>query len=243
LTEPPDIYSYDLDFLDTFDFVAGPKFSYLSDRESFIVSNPIIPFFVGVELPVESKFESMARRIHYFKKSRKLPIVKFSVSELMQIDMRKTKSLSVIISSKKMTQQQIDRINFVQYLERNSRIPIKIFGGLAKPIRDKFTILSSSTHHIAIENSSHRDYWTEKFADSLLSLNHTFYCGAPNLSSYFDESIFDAISLSSFKESKAIIEDTFFNKLVDLDKLKSERAKLLHENSLLGLIRKVQERL
>jgi hypothetical protein len=243
LTEPPEIFIYDKNFLDRFDFLAGPKFSYLGERENIIISNPIIPFFVGVEMPIQRKQNFVTKRIPQFTSHQRMPVVKFSIPELLELEMRKTKSLSVIVSSKKMTPQQIDRINFVKFLERNSKIPLKIYGGLTAPIRDKYSVLANSTHHIAIENSLHDDYWTEKFADSLLSLNHTFYCGAPNLSDYFSNSIFDTISLNNFKRSQAIIEESFFSCPVDLVGLRNERVKLIHENSLMSLIRKIVTRI
>lgn len=243
LTEPPEIFSYATNFLDRFDFLAGPKFSYLGQRENVIVSNPIIPFFVGVELPIRRKLNFVTRKLPQFMVDQRMPIVKFSIDELMEFEMRKTKSISVIISSKRMTPQQIDRINFIKFMERNSKIPLKIYGGLTAPIRDKYSVLANSTHHIAIENSTHDDYWTEKFADSLLSLNHTFYCGAPNLPDYFSNSVFDMISLNNFKKSQATIEESFFSRPVDVVGLRSERTRLIHENSLTGLIRKILTRI
>jgi len=239
LTEPPEIFTYDQDFLDRFDFIAGPRFPYLSSRKNLIDNNPIIPFFVGVQLPVKSNY-SLINKLQFLSNSKSNSIkIDLSISDILKIEMNKTKSISAIISSKRMTPQQNDRINFIEYLQKNSRIPIKIFGGLTSPIRDKFTILSNSTHHIAIENSSHKDYWTEKMADSLLSLNFTFYCGAPNLNEYFDDSIFQEISLSNFKTAQLAIEETFFNYSIDLDHLKSERLRLIRDHSLMGLIRRV----
>jgi hypothetical protein len=225
--------------LDGFDFIAGPKFAYLEQRKNLLVTNPIIPHFVGVQFPLKDKPKSLWRGRSRSKLSNNFPIIKLSISELLELKMQKKNSLTAIVSSKKMTSQQVDRINFIKFLERNSKIPIKIFGGIASPVEDKLTALINSTHHIAIENSSHSDYWTEKFADSLLALNYTFYCGAPNLDSYFDNSVFQEISLNNFKAAQSVIEESFFHHSVDLEKLISARTKLVRDYSLMGLIRRI----
>jgi hypothetical protein len=241
MTEPPEILLYESNFLDSFDYVIGPSFEYLSSRQNLIVNNPILPYFVGIDFPIRNKLRKFAELSLPLRRKRPLPIVKYSISELIELEMNKTKSVSVIISSKIMTNQQLNRIKFIQFMERNSKIPMRIHGGLTKSIGDKFEILSKSTHHIAIENSSHNDYWTEKLADSLLALNYTFYSGAPNIHEYFDKSILEDLSLSDFKAAQHKIEETFFTQTVDLDLLESERRKLLNDYSLVGLIEKVSK--
>lgn len=240
LTEPPEIFTYSSSFLDHFDFVAGPNFQYLNNRKNFLTCNPIIPYFVGVDFPRRSNIKSR----NYLKPLRRskplLPRVKFSIDDLIRLQMEKTKSLSAIVSSKQMTPHQVDRVNFIKYLENNSRIPLTISGDLKAPVQDKFSILRHSTHHIAIENSIHNDYWTEKLADSILALNFTFYAGAPNLEEYFDKATFQPISLRNFKQATQLIEHTFFSSPVDVDILRQERLKLINENSLMGLVKKLR---
>ena len=104
---------------------------------------------------------------------------------------------------------------------------------------DKFQILANSTHHLAIENSTHNDYWTEKLSDSILALNYTFYAGAPNLADYFDDSIFSAISLSNFKGATKSIEEQYYGRSIDIEHLMLERLKLINDYSLARLIDKV----
>jgi len=241
MTEPPEILLYESNFLDNFDYIIGPSFEYLSGRQNLIINNPILPYFVGIDFPIRNRLIKMAELALPLRIKKPLPIVKYSISELIELEMHKTKSVSVIISSKVMTNQQINRIKFVQFMERNSKIPLRIHGGLTKSVSDKFEILSKSTHHIAIENSSHNDYWTEKLADSILALNYTFYSGAPNIHEYFDKTILGDLSLSDFKAAQHNIEEIFFTQTVDLDLLRSEREKLLNDYSLLGLIEKVSK--
>lgn len=239
MTEPPEIQKYESEFLNSFDFIAGPQFSYLGKRENLLVFNPIIPHFVGVQFPLRDKPKSIWRGGSRTKSSNNSPIIKLSVSEILELKMQKKKSLTAIVSSKKMTPQQVDRINFIKFLERNSKIPIQIYGGITSPIDDKLSALMHSTHHISIENSAHNDYWTEKFADSLLALNYTFYCGAPNLDNYFDNSVFSEISLNNYKVAQSVIEESFLHQPVDLEKLISARTKLVRDYSLMGLIRRI----
>ena len=239
VTEPPEILQYENTFLDFFDIVAGPKFAYLGNRRNFLVNNPIIPYFVGIDYPITGRLKLMNRSFHWKNASDPLPIVKFEIQDLLNFELKKEKSLSVIVSAKRMTPQQEDRIRFVRYLKRNSKIPIKIFGGLTKPVGDKFQILANSTHHLAIENSTHNDYWTEKLSDSILALNYTFYAGAPNLADYFDDSIFSAISLSNFKGATKSIEEQYYGRSIDIEHLMLERLKLINDYSLARLIDKV----
>ena len=106
------------------------------------------------------------------------------------------------------------------------KIPIEIFGRGIRDVSDKFSVLQTSTHHIALENSIHKKYWTEKFSDSLLSLNHTFYSGAPDITEKFDTNSVTRINLDDFESALSKIEDKFLNHSIDYEVLEKDRQKL-----------------
>ena len=58
---------------------------------------------------------------------------------------------------------------------------------------DKATVLRGSRYHLAIENSQHPGYWTEKFADPTLMANFVFYQGDPSIAQSFDRGAFELI--------------------------------------------------
>ena len=47
--------------------------------------------------------------------------------------------------------------------------------------------LEAIADYIALENSSHAHYWSEKLADTYLGWSFPFYWGCPNTSDYFPE--------------------------------------------------------
>lgn len=52
---------------------------------------------------------------------------------------------------------------------------------------DKDEALAEYTFHIALENSRHKDYWTEKLADPILRGCFPIYSGCTNVFDYFPE--------------------------------------------------------
>ena len=52
-------------------------------------------------------------------------------------------------------------------------------------MEDEADVLATSRYHLAVENSSHAGYWTEKLSDPILMDNVTFYGGHPSVSDYF----------------------------------------------------------
>jgi hypothetical protein len=84
--------------------------------------------------------------------------------------------VSVIVSDKSRTPFQQQRLKLVDYLA--SKIPeIQVFGVGSKPVADKADVLSQFRYHIAVENSAHEGYWTEKLSDPVLMRDFVFYGG------------------------------------------------------------------
>lgn len=55
------------------------------------------------------------------------------------------------------------------------------------PIEDKKDYFIQSMFHVAVENSKHRNYFTEKIIDAFLTKTIPIYRGCPNIGDFFDE--------------------------------------------------------
>jgi len=118
----------------------------------------------------------------------------------------KTKLVSVISSNKVVTKEHRNRINFVQILKKHFGDSIDVYGRGFKEIEDKWDALESYKYHIAIENSSFDDNWTEKLADAFLGETYPIYFGAKNIYSYFDKNSLTQIDINNPEEAIKIIE-------------------------------------
>ncbi len=119
----------------------------------------------------------------------------------------KTKSLSVISSDKAFTEGHRQRVDFVERLTRRLEGGIDHFGkGIRIP--HKWDGLAGYKYSVVIENSSVRDYWTEKIADAFLAESYPFYYGCPNIGDYFPAGSYTWIDIHNFDSALAVIEST-----------------------------------
>jgi hypothetical protein len=243
LVEPPEVYVYKKDFLKKFTHVVGPAFSEYKDLSNFKYSNVCLPWSVGLSFQdtksdlknkILRKFPS---RISYLFSEP--PEIAFNIVELLAKEFKKTKSVSVVTSSKNDTPMQRQRLDFIQYLQEKKSLPLEIYGRGYLPIRDKFEVLSRSTHHLALENSSHEGNWTEKLSDSILTLNKTYYVGAPDIGNYFSSSIVQPIDLSNFEQAELKIREDFESEEVRKSEILFARDKLVNNHSFESAIKKL----
>jgi len=98
----------------------------------------------------------------------------------------KTRDISCIASVKRDLPGHRDRFEFVRQIERLD-LGVDVFGsGRPNPLPfGKMEGLAPYRFSIAIENTSHRDYFTEKVFDCWLAGTVPVYFGAPNLSDFF----------------------------------------------------------
>jgi hypothetical protein len=186
VTEPPEIEKFKIKFLEQFGVVFAPEFEYLKvlcDVQ-----------FVGGLLPWQAGY--------FFENNKSQVITPFKKIENSWSEIRPIK-LSVITSSKDYTPHQKLRLKFIEYLS-NKVDGIEIFGRGFREIKDKAEILLQSRYHLALENSVHNGYWTEKFIDPLICGCQIFYAGDKSLSNQFKG--FVGINLNDFEEAKYIIE-------------------------------------
>ena len=97
----------------------------------------------------------------------------------------KTDDISVICSNKAMIGGHRRRLRFVEQLLELS--PMPRFGRGFRDLPDKWEGLAPFRYSIAVENSRHDHYWTEKIADCFLAGTVPIYWGAPNIRDYFPE--------------------------------------------------------
>jgi len=154
----------------------------------------------------------------------------------------KENKISIIVSNKNLTIDHQKRINFVDRLLDSSIAKyIDAYGDSYKKIPDKWDAISQYKYHLVIENSSVKDYWSEKLADSFLGFAVPIYYGCPNILDYFSEKSLLVIDINNFDDTistikKAIEEDIYDKKI---DAIKISRNQVLNEYNIFNLMSKM----
>ena len=171
-SEPPEIREYNLDVLRNYGLIVGPSFPRISALPHFRYVTGIAPWWLGVSSPTEN---------HYETHDGETALTRERLAALSEpADDR----LSVIMSTKARTPDQVQRIRLVDYLASKFS-DLAIFGVGHNPVEDKAEVLTQFRYHLAVENSSHPGYWTEKLADPILTRCFTFYGGHRNYAQDF----------------------------------------------------------
>ena len=165
--EPESFYAYQKDFLAQFGTVLTTQTH--TAHPNVIFTQPAVNWFAGVRYQAHGE--------------PGLPILNFE--SLSQPFPKKSKLCSVISSDKSDTPGHRQRKAFVDRLMSELGDRIDFYGRGIHPIADKDTALADYAFHIAIENSQHPHYWTEKLADPFLRGCMPIYHGCPNTIDYF----------------------------------------------------------
>ena len=118
----------------------------------------------------------------------------------------KTRLLSVISSSKMMSEGHRKRFEFAKRLKTHFGDKIDLFGRGLNEVEDKWDALADYRYHVAIENSAVNHYWTEKLADAFLAGCHPVYYGCPNVTEYFPAGSLTPIDINNPEKAIAVIE-------------------------------------
>lgn len=150
----------------------------------------------------------------------------------------KTKLISVICSNKAFTPEHRRRLKFVETLKEHFGDRLDVFGRGFNEIDDKTEALAQYRYHIALENCSYKDYWTEKIADPLLSLTYPIYWGCVNLGDYLPELAFSRIDITRPDQALKNIEHIINS---DIDKQNKDamiyaRNIILYKQNLFSII-------
>ncbi len=124
---------------------------------------------------------------------------------------QKEKSMSVIASIKSLREGQRKRLELIDSLKKHFGDKIDVFGGGINNVHDKWDGIAPYKYHIAIENGSFDDYWSEKLADAYLGGAYPFYYGCTNLTKYFPADSFTYIDVNDHKKTIEIIEHAIAN--------------------------------
>ncbi len=198
ISEPPHLKTYRQEFLNQFGYVIT------SDRNlkhpGKIYMQGALPWRVGYEALTNPQTTSAYKKTYDELKSLPTPI--------------KIKLISIITSNKRMSRGHRERIDFALALKKHFGDKLDLFGLGFTEINDKWDAIAPYKYHIAIENSSFNDYWTEKISDAFLAEAYPFYYGAPNLNTYFPSESFSQIDIHNPKKAievieKAIAEDVY----------------------------------
>jgi len=122
---------------------------------------------------------------------------------------KKTKLMSVISSNKTITEQQKERVNFInQYKDK-----IDIYGNGFNPIKEKNEGLDDYMFSIAIENGTYDTYFTEKILDCFATKTIPIYKGSRNITKFFNEE--GIIFLDDINWDITKIDDVEYNKRIE----------------------------
>ena len=127
--------------------------------------------------------------------------------ELISINrFHKDKEISIISSSKDISVGHRQRFEFIRILKNYFGGRIDIFGRGINEIEDKWDALDRYKYHIALENCTVEDYWTEKLSDAYLAGCYPIYYGCPNIEKYFNRSSLAKIDITQPDQAIHIIE-------------------------------------
>lgn len=221
-SEPANVKRYNSKFLAQFDAVIT------TDRETphptRIFVQPGLPWFVG----------SMTE-------GGELLDAPMGFNEFKRFNPEKKKLLSVVTSNKTITSEHQARLDFVMKLKEEFGDEIDVFGRGINDFDDKQDVLSEYKYHIALENCSIEDYWTEKLADPFLTLTFPIYFGCPNVHDYFEEGSLKIININNFDESVATIREIINSNIYEasFQNIISARDKLMTEHNIFSLLARV----
>ncbi len=218
--EPPSIRKYPDAYLAQFEYVISSDGETIHpNKQSFQQG---YPWFCGVQFTQDGN-RSSVKNYDDFKQDN---------------DIQKTKLMSVVCSDKKEKPGHRKRHEFVMRLKEVFGDDLDVYGRGHNPIIDKSDAIRPYKYHIAIENSSTPDYWTEKLSDCYLEEAFPVYAGCPNLEDYFDKDAFLDINLDAFEESTQRIRNAINNDqhLHSSLAIKEAKRKILDEYNLFNLI-------
>ena len=185
--EPESFHRYQPRFLEQFGTVITTQRG--TRHPGAIYSQPAINWFTGV------RFQDGPQRL--------VPVLDYA--DLAVGNPVKTKLCSVVCSSNATTKGHRKRIEFVDLLQKEFGDRIDFYGRGRREMADKDEALAHYRFHIALENSVHSDYWTEKLADPFLRGCYPIYNGCPNLSNYFPDGSYSRIDLAKPRAALAIV--------------------------------------
>src|SRR3989338_6240067 len=191
--EPPTIKKYNPDFLNQFHAVITCHRNL--KHPNVINTQKAHPWMVGCRFVLGSK----SSLEHNCTKS-------YDELKAMKLPLPKTKLISIVSSGKKSTPGHTRRFLFTEKLKKHFKDKLDVYGRGINNFSDKWDVIAPYQYHIAIENTSHPDYYTEKLIDTFLGAAYPFYYGAPNINEYFPIGSLRAVYIYDIKGAIFLIE-------------------------------------
>ena len=120
---------------------------------------------------------------------------------------KKEKLCSMIVSQKSFLKGHKDRLLFTADLMDHFKNKIDFFGFGINELKNKRDAIDPYLFSIAIENSQHENYWTEKIADVFLGHTMPIYHGCLNINDFFPKESFIKINIYDKDEAISQIEN------------------------------------
>lgn len=196
-----------LDYLGQFTEVFTPLQYYVANGTP---SLPFLPWMINANHG-KNLLDSHRRDFDYFDKLKNI---------------KKTRKLSIVCSTKTITSQHRLRLRFVEKLAEELGDQLHWFGNGKKEVRRKWEAIAPYEGTIVLENQASQGILTEKIQDAFLALSIPFYWGAPDAFEIFPGNSFFRINILDFDESletiRTFIEDgVYLSHLPDLLSAKS----------------------
>ena len=118
----------------------------------------------------------------------------------------KNKFMSVVSSNKRFSKGHEQRYQFVLDMKRYFGDKLDLYGRGISEFNDKWDVLAPYMYSIAIENSSSKNYITEKLTECFLSYTFPLYSGCPNVDDYYPKGSYEWIDISDRDGSIDLIE-------------------------------------
>jgi hypothetical protein len=221
IVEPRNLKTNSILFLKQFDSIFGSIPRKFLGKPNFINTQPSLPWHIGVNFSEESG------------------VVSLKFKDLVEIKPPLINAVSVITSNKSISVAHQQRLSFIYNLKKIMGPELHIFGRGINPISDKFEVLSKYRYHLALENNSQSDFWSEKIADPLIALNKVFYSGGDNINHYFSERAVELIDINNPVDAAQLMLESIRNNSWDRDLsiIRSEKLKILGEYNFVNIIK------
>ncbi|ABB39670.2 methyltransferase FkbM family [Oleidesulfovibrio alaskensis G20] len=189
ITEPPEVKVYSPSFLKQFYWIISP---YLVNGATgrCLLENSCLPWQFGVDMDsrcCNEPFGDLDNLVNY-----EVPV--------------KRHEISVVCSTKAITNAQKQRLAFVKTLSKRLGDRLHIYGRGVSPVRDKATAIIPYRYHIVLENNRLDNFWTEKFSDALLGWSLPLYAGAGNLEKALPANGIIQLPIDNHEEAIAVVE-------------------------------------
>ena len=191
--EPPTIKQYNQDFLNQFNTVITCHRNL--KHSNVINTQKAHPWMVGCRFVLGSK-SSLERDC---TKS-------YDELKAMRLPLPKTKLISIVSSGKKSTPGHKRRLFFMEELKKYFQDKLDVYGRGINNFSDKWDVIAPYKYHIAMENTAHPDYYTEKLIDTFMGAAYPFYYGCSNINDYFPVGALQVIDINDIQSSIQSIE-------------------------------------